>query len=145
MPLAPEHADIRLADSGFDVAAAVSAVSCPSAGGIDVFIGITREQDDSTQGTLTALEYHAYPEMALKEMRKLVDQAAAQWPVQRVVLWHRVGMVPVGDASVLIAISCPHRAEAFDACRFIIDALKQTVPLWKKEHFTQNSRWQGDV
>jgi len=145
-PDAPSNAiDIRLMDTPLDVAAAVAAVTCAEAGGIDLFLGTTRAEVHAQHGKLVALEYHAYPEMALAEMRKIADQAAKQWPVTRLVIWHRLGAVPVGGASVLIAIACPHRGEAFAACRFVIDELKKSVPLWKKELYTQESRWQGET
>jgi molybdopterin synthase catalytic subunit len=135
--------DIRLTNYPLDVEAAVKAVSTPECGGIDVFLGSTRAEKHPEHGDLVALEYHAYPEMALAEMRKLATRAAAQWPVQRVAVWHRTGAVPIGAPSVIIAVSCPHRAEAFAACQFLIDELKKTVPVWKKELYTREARWQG--
>jgi len=136
--------DIRLTDYPLDVAAAVAAVTCAEAGGIDVFVGTTRAQEHAEQGKLVALEYHAYPEMALAEMRKIAKRTTDQWPVQRMVIWHRLGAVSIGGASVVIAVSCPHRGEAFAACQFAIDELKKSVPLWKKEMYARETRWQGE-
>ena len=136
--------DIRLSDTPLNAADAVTAVTCPEAGGIDLFLGTTRSETHPQHGQLTALDYHAYPEMALAEMRRIADCAVSQWPIARMVIWHRLGIVPVGESSVLIAVSCPHRGDAFDACRFVIDELKKTVPLWKKERFSRDARWQGD-
>lgn len=163
VPTSPagEPFDIRLSNFPLDVAAAVDAVRTPAAGAIDLFLGVTRAEklpEASATGTaaagtiggggggggeLMALEYHAYPEMAISEMRKLALRAAEQWPLLRAVIWHRLGAVPVGAASVLIAVSCPHRAEAFAACQFLIDELKKSVPLWKKELYTREARWQN--
>jgi molybdopterin synthase catalytic subunit len=136
--------DVQLTREPLDIAAAVRAVACPEAGGIDLFLGTTRAEEHAELGALRALDYHAYEEMALKEFRKIVEQAAARWPVARVAAWHRLGEVEVAQPSVLIAVSCPHRQEAFEACRYVIDELKKSVPIWKKELYTRNARWQGE-
>jgi len=98
--------DIKLSDSPPDVAAAITAVTCAEAGGIDLFLGTTRAEAHPQHGSLVALEYHGYPEMALAEMHKIADRAAKQWPVVRLVMWHRLGAVAVGGASVLVAVAC---------------------------------------
>jgi molybdopterin synthase catalytic subunit len=136
---------IALTRTSLDVAAAITAVSCPEAGGVDLFLGTTRAESHPERGDLLALEYHAYEEMALREIRTLVDRAKAQWPILRLVLWHRLGVVRVAEPSVAIAVSCPHRAEAFAACRYLIDELKKSVPIWKRELYTRDSHWQGDL
>jgi molybdopterin synthase catalytic subunit len=141
----PPVIDIRLTGTPLDVAAAVEAVTTPEAGGIDLFLGTTRDQSDAQHGELRALEYHAYEEMALSEFHKIVYSAAAQWPILRAVVWHRLGEVRITEASVVIAVSCPHREEAFSACRYIIDELKKCAPIWKRELFTRDTRWQGDA
>lgn len=104
-----------------------------NAGGVCLFVGTTRRWTDDAE--TVELEYEAYVPMALKEMRRLADEAARRWPVVRVCLLHRLGVVPVAEASVVIGVATPHRAEAFEACRFLIDTLKQTVPIWKREVF----------
>jgi len=81
------------------------------------------------------LEYEAYPEMALRELERIGRQACERWPIRKIGIVHRVGPVPVGEASVAIAVSSAHRAAAFEACRFAIDRLKEIVPIWKKEYF----------
>jgi molybdopterin synthase catalytic subunit len=141
--MAADPIDIRLTNYPLDVQAAVEAVTSPDAGAIDLFLGTTRAEKHPEHGDLLALEYHAYPEMALAEMRKLATRASAHWPIQRVALWHRTGAVPVGAPSVIIAVSCPHRAEAFAACQFLMDELKKSVPLWKKELYKGQAQWQG--
>ena len=90
------------------------------------------------------LDYHAYEEMALKELRKLGEAAREKWSTTRMVIWHRLGPVAVGEASVVIAVSCPHRADAFAACRYVIDTLKEAVPIWKREVYAARERWQAE-
>ena len=139
--------DIRLLDEPLDVPAAIRFAwggEAAGVGGIDVFIGITRGDSDPQAGEIQRLDYHAYPEMALKEIRKLIADAQAKWPIVRVALWHRLGPVRVGEASVVIAVGCPHRAPAFAACRFLIDQLKETVPIWKKDIYSAHERWQSE-
>lgn len=111
----------------------------PQSGGIDVFIGTVR---DATKGRkVVRLEFEAYEPMALKEMEKIAKQAFEKWPVQKLVIHHRVGVLEVGEAPVVIAVSCAHRDAAFEACRFVIDTLKRTVPIWKKEIFEDGETW----
>jgi molybdopterin synthase catalytic subunit len=138
------QSSILLSPTPLDVAAAAAFVTHPEAGGIALFLGTTRAERHDTLGRLVHLDYHAYPEMAEKEMRRLAAQAAAQWPVTALALHHRLGAVAVGEPSVAIAVSTPHRADAFAACRFLIDELKKTVPIWKKEHYERSERWQGE-
>lgn len=114
-------------------AAAVDFVTDAAAGGIAVFLGTTRAENHAEGGELVALDYEAYPEMALSQMRDLATQARQRWPLARLALVHRVGRVAVGEPSVLVAVSAPHRAEAFAACRWLIDTLKAQIPIWKKE------------
>ena len=111
----------------------------PESGGIDVFIGTIR---NVTKGKkVIKLEFEAYEPMAIAEMEKIAKQAFEKWPVQKVLIHHRTGVLEVGEVPVLIAVSAAHRAAAFDACRFIIDTLKQTVPIWKKEIFEDGEVW----
>jgi molybdopterin synthase catalytic subunit len=81
----------------------------------------------------TALEYEAYPEMAGKKLAELEAEARRRWPILDVALVHRVGHLDLGEVSVVVAVSCPHRQQAFEACRWLIDTLKEVVPIWKKE------------
>jgi molybdopterin synthase catalytic subunit len=145
--VSPDVVDISLQVAPLDVAAAVHRVTCPEAGGMALFLGVTRaESADShpsndSLGALLALDYQSYEQMAQKELHRLAAAAAARWPICRLVVWHRLGEVKVGEPSVIIAVSCPHRAEAFDACEFLIDELKKTVPIWKREVFQGGERW----
>ncbi|MEM7413367.1 MAG: molybdenum cofactor biosynthesis protein MoaE [Myxococcota bacterium] len=121
---------------------AVARVKGPGMGGIVTFVGAVR--DHARGRSIRHLEYEAYPEMAVREMQKISDAAAERWPGTRVSIGHRAGHLEVGDIAVVIAAAAPHRAEAFDACRFAIDTLKQTVPIWKKEVATDGEYWVDD-
>jgi len=111
----------------------------PGCGGIDVFIGTVR---DVTKGKrVIRLEFEAYDKMAIREMQKLADAVMEKWPVQRVAIHHRTGVLEVGEVPVIIAVAAAHRDAAFDACRFLIDTLKKTVPIWKKEVFEDGEVW----
>ena len=131
--------DTKVTAEPLDIPACIEWVMSPQSGGIDVFIGTVR---DATKGKpVVRLEFEAYVPMALSEMRKLAEQATAKWPLHKVLLHHRTGVLPVGDVPVVIAVSAAHRSAAFDACRFLIDTLKQTVPIWKKEIFEDGQVW----
>jgi molybdopterin synthase catalytic subunit len=124
-----------------DVAALEAAVADPSAGATVTFVGTTRR--DNAGRVVLSLEYEAYEPMALSEMRKLAREAGERWRIVRIAIQHRVGVVAIGETSVAIAVSAPHRAEAFEACRFAIDRLKEIVPIWKKEYFEGGEIWVG--
>jgi molybdopterin synthase catalytic subunit len=128
-----------ISNKSLDIQSCIEWVMSPRSGGIDVFIGTVR---DSTKGKqVIRLEFEAYEPMALKEMEKIVAQAFEKWPVQKLLIHHRTGVLEVGEVPVIIAVSCAHRDAAFEACRFVIDALKQTVPIWKKEIFEDGEMW----
>src|ERR1700709_2500094 len=111
----------------------------PESGGIDVFIGTVR---NATKGKkVLKLEFEAYEKMAMAEMEKIAKQAIEKWPVQKLLIHHRTGVLQVGDVPVIIAVSAAHRDAAFEACRYVIDTLKQTVPIWKKEIFEDGEVW----
>jgi molybdopterin synthase catalytic subunit len=124
---------VKLTLDPLDVAAAAAFVAAPVAGGIDIFLGTTRAEADAFGRRLEALDYEAYGEMAVGQMLELARRVRDRWPVVKCVLHHRVGRVGIGEPSVVIAVSTPHRAEAFEACRWLIDALKKDVTVWKKE------------
>jgi molybdopterin synthase catalytic subunit len=124
-----------------DVAAVTAAVADAATGATVIFIGTTRDHNEGRR--VTRLEYEAYPEMALAEMRKIGAAARQRWPITRIAIVHRVGVVPTGEASVVIAVSAGHRRAAFEACQFAIDRLKEIVPIWKKEHFEGGAVWIG--
>ena len=132
---------ITIGRGRIDVAALERAVADPSAGAIVTFTGTTRI--DNAGRTVLRLEYEAYEAMALAEMRKLAREAGRRWNIVRIAIAHRVGIVEIGETSVAIAVSAAHRGEAFDACRFAIDRLKEVVPIWKKEYFDGGEVWIG--
>src|SRR5881394_3260109 len=109
----------------------VAEVSSPACGGACVFLGTVRNGPDE-QG-VTAIEYSAYAEMVEAEFVRLLTDARARWPEARIAVRHRLGTIPVGEASIAIAAAAPHRAQAFEACRYGIEGVKQRIPVWKKE------------
>lgn len=114
-------------------------VKAPADGAVASFEGIVR---NNYKGRPTLyLEYEAYEPMALRKMREIGAEMRAKFAIDRIAIVHRLGRIEIGETSVLIVVSAPHRAAAFDACRFAIDTLKQTVPIWKKEFFTDGSMW----
>jgi MoaE-MoaD fusion protein len=124
-----------------DLDAVVAQVADPAAGAIATFIGTTRTH--SRGRTVVHLEYDAYPEMAESEMARIAEAVKQHHDVLHVAMAHRTGHVPIGEASVIIAVSAAHRGAAMDACREAIDTLKQTVPVWKKEVFEGGEEWIG--
>ena len=117
-------------------------VDDPGAGGIAIFSGVVRNETGGRP--VKFLEYEAHAPMAEAKMREIGEAVRARWPgVKRVALLHRIGRLEIGESSVLIAVSSAHRGEAFEACRYAIDTLKQTVPVWKKEYFEDGEVWVG--
>ena len=133
----------ELTTDALDARRLEAAVAHSGAGAICTFTGIVR--DNSRGKSVTGLDYEAYGEMALSEMRKIADEIAEKWPEARVAMAHRTGTLQIGDASVVVSVSCPHRAEAIAACKWGIDRLKESVPIWKKEHAADGTYWiEGD-
>ena len=132
---------IKIVDDKIDVVQVLASVTAAGAGGIDLFLGSTR--NESAGKKVVRLEYEAFEPMALKVMEAIAQEINARWKVCGLSIVHRVGVVPVTEASVAIAVSAPHRAEAFDACRYAIDELKKRVPIWKKEIFEDGGVWVG--
>ena len=122
--------------------AMADAVADPGAGAIGLFSGVVRDQ---TGGRRTKfLEYEAHAPMAESKMREIATMLRARWPgLRRIAIVHRIGRLEIGESSVMIAVSSPHRREAFEACHLAIDTLKETVPVWKKEHFEDGEVWVG--
>jgi molybdopterin synthase catalytic subunit len=135
----PGNDIVALKSTALDVGSAIGAAGDGGSGAIAVFLGITRSDVNAEGRELIALDYEAYGEMAEGQMRQLVVEARNRWPVGRVVLEHRIGIVKVGEPSVLVVVWTPHRAEAFEACRFLIDQLKAQVTIWKKEVWADGS------
>ena len=132
----------RLTDGTIDPQQVLSQVSDDNSGAALLFLGTVREMTGEKQ-TLH-LDYDAYPEMALAMMNKIVEKVKTRWPKAKVAITHRTGHLKIGDISVAIAVSCPHRAQAYEASRFAIDELKTIVPIWKKETWADgSSEWVG--
>jgi molybdopterin synthase catalytic subunit len=130
---------IAITEAPIDTQALIAAVQADGAGAINVFIGTVRNQTQAKP--VVQLDFEAYDTMAVKKMQEIANQAAARWPIQKVAIVHRKGALQIGDAAVVIAVSTPHRKASFEACEFIIDTLKQVVPIWKKEIFEDGAVW----
>ncbi len=128
---------IELTHEPIDYTQLTERVRSDQAGAVVLFLGTVREMTGDRQ-TL-ALDYDAYPEMAQAQMQRLVDEVQQRWPVTGVAVAHRLGHLELGDISVAAAVSSPHRAQAFEAGRFLIDELKGRVPIWKKENWADGS------
>lgn len=130
---------INITNQPLDPAACFAIVNAEQSGGINLFVGTVR---NTTQGRrVLRLEFEAFEPMALKEMRKIAETAAEKWPLHAMVMHHRTGTLLPGEVAVIIAVSAAHRAAAFEACRYAIDTLKETVPIWKKEIFEDGEAW----
>ena len=130
-----ERALLRLQAEPLSIDEALAAVTDPAAGGTCVFVGTVRDRSDA--GGVTGLEYEAWDELAVQRLGELADELFDRWPIARAAILHRTGSLGVGEASVVIAVSSAHRAEAFDACRHAIERLKLDVPIWKKESLVE--------
>ena len=135
----PSPAFAALTREAIDAEGLIAAAKCGGDGAVVVFDGIVR---NNTRGRETLfLEYEAYEEMALKQMRELAARARRSFAVRQATIVHRLGRLEVGETSVLIVVASAHRAQAFDACRWLIDTLKKTVPIWKRETFADGAVW----
>ena len=121
-----------LTEAALDLASVHDFLANERAGGVSVFVGASRRWTDERETDL--LTYEAYRPMAEAELARLATEAVERWGAVRVLVWHRLGAVPPPEASVVVGVACPHRAEAFAACQWLIDTLKADVPIWKTEH-----------
>jgi molybdopterin synthase catalytic subunit len=128
---------IEITDGPIDHASLTERVRSPLAGAVCTFLGTVRELTGDRR--TASLEYEAYPGMAEKKLRELETEARNRWPIVELVIVHRVGRLELGEVSVALAVSCPHRGQAFDACRWLIDTLKEEVPIWKKESWADGT------
>lgn len=151
---------IVLTNEAIDLNAALEHVTAPECGAEVLFVGTTRQftsrfadavqpENDNGQATdqrksetleTEYLTYEAYHEMATHQLERLASEAKQRWPVERVAIIHRLGKVLPQEASVAVAVSCPHRTEAFEAAKWLIDTIKHDVPIWKQEHYVQNGK-----
>jgi molybdopterin synthase catalytic subunit len=130
---------IMLQVEPIDIPRLLQEVGTDADGAVVSFIG--RARRDSRGKTVQYIEYEAYNEMARKELEKAADDAAGRWGITGCLVTHRFGRVDVGEASIIIAVSSPHRHEAFQAAQYLIDTIKRKVPIWKKEYYTDGSAW----
>ncbi len=130
---------IEIVNKDIDAAELLASVVAPEAGGINLFLGTTRNHSKGKK--VVRLEYEAYTPMALTLLREIEGEIREKWSINKISIVHRIGVVPVMEASVAIAVSAAHRKEAFEACRYAIDELKKRVPIWKKEIFEDGEVW----
>jgi molybdopterin synthase catalytic subunit len=136
-----EQGSFKVVDGPIDEIALDDAVRTDADGAVIVFRGVARRQSRGRE--VVHLEYEAYPEMAEKVMAQIGEEMKSRWPISRVAIVHRTGVLQIGQASVVIAVSAPHRGEAFAAAQYAIDRLKEVVPIWKKEVWSDGSQWIG--
>ncbi|MCH7513132.1 MAG: molybdenum cofactor biosynthesis protein MoaE [Bacteroidetes bacterium] len=134
-----DYQEILVTENPLEVEKAYAHAQAGNTGAVNIFVGTVRNKTDTRN--VVNLEYEAYEGMAIKEMRKIAEEAASKWPVEKIIIHHRVGKLRVGEATVVIAVSTPHRHDSFEACRYIIDTLKKSVPIWKKEVFENGEEW----
>jgi molybdopterin synthase catalytic subunit len=128
---------VRLTRQTIDLAELHAAT--PADGAVCAFVGVVRAENGGRP--VRYLEYESYEEMALAQMEALEGEVRRRWPVHEVRIVHRLGRLEIGEASVAVSVSSPHRAQAFEACRHTIDTLKKTVPIWKKEFYADGAVW----
>ncbi len=130
---------VLVTDKPLDTQTIIKSVEVAEGGAVNVFIGTVR---NATKGNkVLKLEFEAYEPMATKELGKIVDLAITKWPILKVAVHHRTGAMQIGEVPVVIAVSTAHRGAGFEACQFIIDTLKKSVPIWKKEFFEDGEIW----
>jgi len=131
--------DLKISSEALVVQSCIDWAKSAESGGVDVFIGMVR---NNTKGRkVLRLEFETYESMALNEMKKIANDSMLKWPVNKILMHHRIGVLVPGDIPVVIVVAAAHRAAAFEACRYAIDTFKQTVPIWKKEVFEDGEQW----
>jgi molybdopterin synthase catalytic subunit len=135
---------VAIGDQPLSLDAAATWVARPDCGAVVTFSGTVRDHAEGRPG-VSRLEYEAYTEQVVARLATLVAQARRRWKLGRVVCWHRVGALDVGENAVVVAVSAPHRAEAFEAARWCIDTIKATAPIWKRETWAGGQAWGTDA
>lgn len=130
---------IEITESKIDVQKVIDAVQSPDCGAVSVFIGTVRNRSRSKD--VNALEYEVYGEMAEKMIREIIEEIKSKWEVNKIAVSHRIGKMNIGEITVAIAVSSPHRKDSIPACQYAIDRLKETVPIWKKEYAVDGASW----
>lgn len=134
-----KNSSILITDKKLNIQNCYDFVQEPSCGGIALFVGTVRDATKNKEVVL--LDFETYKPMAVKEIQKIALQAIQKFSINKIAIHHAEGKLKIGEIPVIIAVSAPHRNAAFDACRYAIDTLKETVPIWKKEHFTDGEVW----
>ena len=129
----------RIVERALEPQEAIRAVAGPDRGAIATFIGTARNHHDGRR--VRALEYHAYPEMAETMLREIGRETEARFGTPHIAVFHRIGRLEIGEASVIVAVAAGHRREALDACAYVIERVKEIVPIWKKEHYDEGAAW----
>ena len=129
----------KVTDQPLSIDEAYAAVKRPDCGAVSLFVGTVRNHHDGKK--VLSLSYSSFKEMAEKEFAKMADEASAKWKIGGVYVAHRTGKLEIGDASVVIAVSAPHRGEACDASRYVIETLKKVAPIWKEEFYETGKAW----
>lgn len=130
---------IEITAEPIDIQKVIDAAYSDDCGALNTFIGTVRNHSHGK--AVVRLEYEAYPEMAGKMIQRIIDEAKKQWPVRKIAVSHRIGVLDIGETAVVIAVSTPHRKEGFAACQYVIDRLKAIVPIWKKEVAADGETW----
>jgi molybdopterin synthase catalytic subunit len=136
---AGRDAPFRVTTESLDVTQIAQAVASADCGAVATFVGLVR--DHNLGRPVRWLDYECYEPLAVKSLERIASEAAAEWPGVRLAIAHRIGCLQIGEASVVIAAASPHRADAFAACRYAIERIKQIVPIWKQEHFEGGDSW----
>lgn len=138
------HIRTEVTEQPLDPGALIAEASDLSCGGLGVFVGtVRRSAADESDASVEALEYEAHPTLAPAALEDIAQRAEQKWALERVVAVHRTGHCPLGEPTVVVVCAAPHRAEALDACRWMIDTIKTEVPIWKKELYADGSAWVG--
>ncbi len=131
--------NVEISGQALNTKECIDWVQSPDCGGINVFIGTVRNETKGKK--VVKLLFEVYESMAIKEMQRLAESVLEKWPVHKILIHHRSGELKPGDVAVIIVVSASHRDAAFTACRYTIDTLKETVPIWKREYFEDGSVW----
>ncbi len=132
---------ISIVQEAIDPTQIFKVMSHPQDGALATFFGVVRDHDHGQK--VRYLVYEAYTEMAIKEMQTIAKEVADRWGIDRILMTHRIGRLDIGDIAVAIAVGSSHRKEAFEACQYAINRIKETVPIWKKEYYEDSARWKG--
>jgi molybdopterin synthase catalytic subunit len=131
--------DVAVVTAPLDADSLVALVGAQGAGAVVTFAGLVRDHNQGRR--VHFLEYEAYEPLAIRALQQIVDEAKQLWPSARVAAHHRIGRLEIGEASIVIAVASAHRGDAFAACRYAIERVKQIVPIWKREHFDGGDVW----